>query len=74
MSMSGSHYLAGWLGETYLPDDPRAAPKERHGGMKVLSWEPRIFLYEDFLTHGAFLGYLGALRSDSLHALVACCW
>lgn len=41
---------AGWLGETY----DTGAPQNNEGriGMKVLSWEPRIFLYHNFLTDG----------------------
>jgi hypothetical protein len=42
-------YASGWLGETYT-DEPMGG--SRKGGMKVLSWEPRIFLFENFLTDG----------------------
>lgn len=51
---------AGWLGETYQPgQQPATGDPADPAGMRVVSWDPRIFHVRKFLTDGASMALCG---------------
>mmetsp|Transcript_19849 Transcript_19849/g.58984 ORF Transcript_19849/g.58984 Transcript_19849/m.58984 type:complete len:368 (-) Transcript_19849:230-1333(-) len=50
-SISADPQLDDWLAETYAPGDAQSSVVgSQRGGLQVLSWDPRIFVYRNFLS------------------------
>lgn len=70
---AASRYLAtGWLGETYKPGQQPKGNAADPSGMKVISWDPRIFHYRRFLTDGECI-CTAAAGAAAVAAVVPAC-
>jgi len=52
--------LSGWLGETYTKGQQPMGTADDPSGMRIISWDPRIFHYRRFLSEGEAPGFLPA--------------
>lgn len=50
---------AGWLGETYEKEQQPQGTADDPSGMRIISWDPRIFHYRRFLSEGKGRGSPG---------------